>query len=77
MKVNKIDSKDENAGKFFGNKTTGWGEQEYIKINGRKLVYSVSNNVITVRFPGGASAMIVELRSAGKHIQMPQIIRKT
>ena len=58
--------------------TIPWSKDEYIIVNGQKLVYQTGNNAITnVIFYGGFKHDIVELMQQGYKIVMPERLRIT
>jgi hypothetical protein len=57
--------------------TTPWMPSEYVKVNGRELVYSISRaGGMTIHFPGRRSASADVLRSMGFTVVMPRVLRK-
>ncbi len=53
-----------------------WMPEEYIKVDGQELVYTVAKDgAVTVRFPGGASASVDMLEAQGRQVVMPRILR--
>ncbi len=59
-------------------KSAPWNDDEYIHVNGVKLVYTIKHNGdIIVRFPGGLSKSVQSLITDGHVITMPKSIRKS
>lgn len=60
----------------WGRRTKPWKAEEYIYVDGWRYVYTVEGNQrIRVRFPGGCSATVKELISAGHDVVPPRDVR--
>ena len=55
--------------------THPWSKYQFIVIDGRPFVYHGEPNAAVVRFPGGGSKTVQELRSEGRAIHMPSSFR--
>ena len=54
-------------------KTLPWLDSEYIVVNGHSLIYTIdpASEQLVVRYPGGGSETVAELRLAGAEIYLP------
>jgi hypothetical protein len=58
-------------------RTLPWHADELITVDGQRCVYAFDHDgVMQVRFPGGASASLLELHMAGRSVVMPKRMRK-
>lgn len=59
-------------------RTKAWTADEYIQVDGMKLVYTSSEDEgLRVRFPGGLSCGLAELLASGRSVILPTTIRFT
>jgi hypothetical protein len=59
-------------------KTLPWAPEEYLRVGGRQLVYTVNRRtkeIDVVRLPGGAAVPIEHVLSAGRPVVWPRILR--
>ena len=59
----------------YGLGTEPWSKHQFIVIDGQPLVYHGSLDYLVVRFPGGASKTLAELREQGHAIHIPSHFR--
>jgi hypothetical protein len=59
-------------------KTRPWRDDEYMEIDGLKVVYTVDETTgsLLVRMPGGVAATVQELVSQGRTVRMPGMLRE-
>jgi len=78
MESSIIESPD---GEFFnpfrdGRRSMPWSDDEFITVDGQKLVYTVNlEGGMLVRFPGRTTVSLDDLRAEGRHIVMPAVVR--
>ncbi len=60
-------------------RTRAWTDDEYIQVDGMKLVYTSTEEEegLRVRFPGGLSCGLAELLASGRSVILPTTIRFT
>lgn len=58
-------------------KTRPWMTDEYLTVDGFKLVYTINKNTgeMSVHMPGKATYSLEVLKAQGRNITMPRILR--
>ena len=59
---------------YMSHRTRCWSDDEFIRVNGWPLVYSLHGGELRVRLPGGRAMTPDELRAAGAAVVYPQRI---
>jgi hypothetical protein len=60
-----------------GRRTRAWMDEEYVYVDGYKLVYSIREGEMLVQLPGGVSMTVYKLTQQGHKIKMPKILRQS
>lgn len=57
-------------------RTIPWADDEFLVVDGHRLVYTAIGTEFLVRLPGGRAASVEQLRAEGHDILMPARVRR-
>lgn len=57
-------------------KTLPWHPDEFVRVDGHRLVYTAIGSGFLVRLPGGRAASVEQLQAEGRDVVMPARVRK-
>lgn len=57
-------------------RTIPWADDEFVRVDGHRLVYTAIGTEFLVRLPGGRAASVEQLQAEGHVVTLPKRVRK-